>query len=51
MVFYEKEYWSYDRPVYLAIELMHVRKDLKNLNIGIYNTTREVVGHIRSFTA
>jgi predicted Rossmann-fold nucleotide-binding protein len=46
MVFYEKEYWTYDRPVYPAIELMHLRQDLKNLNIGIYNTTEEVIRHI-----
>jgi len=49
MVFYEKEYWSYQRPVYPAIELMHLRNDLKNLNIGIYNTTQEVTAHIRNF--
>jgi predicted Rossmann-fold nucleotide-binding protein len=50
MVFYDKEYWSFDRPVYPAIELMHLRKNLKNLNIGIYNTKQEVIEHIKRFT-
>ncbi|MFZ5429244.1 MAG: LOG family protein [Bacteroidota bacterium] len=48
MVFYEKEYWSYERPVYPVIELMHLRKNLDNLNIGIYDRIEEVVRHIRT---
>ena len=49
MVFMNKEYWSYQRPVYPVIELMSLRGDLKNLNLGIYDTNEEVIGHIERF--
>jgi hypothetical protein len=51
MLFYEKEYWSYERPVYPMIELMHLRKNLDNLNIGIYDHIEEIVRHIRAFSS
>ena len=50
MVFLNKEYWSYDRPVYPAIELMHLRGNLSNLDLGIYDTNKEVIEHIERFT-
>jgi len=50
MVFLNKEYWSYDRPVYPAIELMSLRGNLQNLDIGIYDSKEEVMAHIRRFT-
>lgn len=49
MVFLDKQYWSYDRPVYPVIELMKLRGDLKNLDIGLYDSNEAVIAHIRSF--
>ena len=49
MVFINKEYWSYQRPVYPVIELMSLRGDLKNLNLGLYDTNEEVIDHIERF--
>ncbi len=49
MVFMNKEYWSYQRPIYPVIELMSLRGDVKNLNLGLYDTNEEVIDHIESF--
>lgn len=49
MVFLNKEYWSYDRPIYPVIELMHLRGNLKNLDLGIYDRAEEVIAHIDAF--
>ena len=49
MVFLNREYWSYDRPIYPVIELMHLRGNLKNLDLGIYDRTEEVIAHIDAF--
>jgi len=49
MVFINKEYWSYQRPIYPVIELMSLRGDLKNLNLGLYDTNDEVIDHIELF--
>lgn len=49
MIFMDKEYWSYQRPIYPAIELMSLRGDLKNLDLGLYDTNEEVVAHIERF--
>lgn len=49
MVFLNKEYWSYDRPVYPVIELMKLRGNLQNLDLGIYDTNEEVIEHIERF--
>ena len=49
MVFLNKEYWSYERPIYPVIELMHLRGNLKNLDLGIYDQTAEVIAHIDAF--
>jgi len=49
MVFINKEYWSYQRPIYPVIELMSLRGDLKNLNLGLYDTNEEVIDHIERF--
>ena len=48
MVFLNKKYWSYDRPVYPIIELMKLREDLKNLDIGLYDTNQEIISHLTS---
>ncbi len=50
MVFLDKKYWSYDRPIYPMIELMHLRGDLNHLNIGLYDDIHDVMHHIRRFT-
>lgn len=49
MVFLNKKYWSYDRPLYPIIELMKLRGDLKNLNIGLYDESEDIINHLRSF--
>ncbi len=49
MVFMNKEYWSYQRPIYPVIELMSLRGDLKNLNLGLYDTNEEIIDHIERF--
>ena len=49
MVFINREYWSYQRPIYPVIELMSLRGDLKNLNLGLYDTNEEVIEHIERF--
>ena len=49
MVFLNKEYWSYDRPIYPIIELMSLRGNLKNLDLGIYDHSEEVIAHIDAF--
>jgi predicted Rossmann-fold nucleotide-binding protein len=49
MVFLNREYWSYERPVYPVIELMHLRGNLSNLDLGIYDSTEKVVEHIERF--
>lgn len=50
MVFWDKEYWSYDRPVYPLLELMSLRNNLENLDLGVYDEIEEVIAHIESFT-
>ena len=49
MIFLNREYWSYNRPVYPLLELMSLRGDLKNLDLGIYDTNGEVVQHLLRF--
>lgn len=49
MVFLDKEYWSYDRPIYPVIELMHLRGNLKNLDLGIYDQNEDIIAHIDRF--
>jgi predicted Rossmann-fold nucleotide-binding protein len=49
MVFLNKKYWSYDRPVYPIIELMKLRGNLKNLDIGLYDKNEEIINHLQSF--
>ncbi len=49
MVFMNKEYWSYQRPIYPMIELMSLRGDLKNLDLGLYDSKEEVIAHIERF--
>jgi predicted Rossmann-fold nucleotide-binding protein len=51
MVFLNKEYWCYQRPLYPVIELMHLRSDLGNLNLGIYDSVEDVMSHIKEFRA
>ncbi len=50
MVFLDKTYWCYDRPVYPVIELMKLRGNLKNLDIGVYDSNKDIIDHIQSFT-
>ena len=49
MVFLDKLYWSHDRPVYPLLELLKLRGDLKNLDLGLYDKVGEIVGHIQQF--
>ncbi|MCB0652051.1 MAG: hypothetical protein KDC85_12305 [Saprospiraceae bacterium] len=49
MVFLDKEYWSYDRPIFPIIELMKHRENLENLDLGIYDEIEGVLGHINNF--
>lgn len=49
MVFLNRDYWSYERPVYPVIELMKLRGNLQNLDIGIYDSSEEVMDHVRAF--
>ena len=49
MVFLNREYWSYERPVYPMIELMHLRGNLDHLDLGIYDSTEKVIAHIERF--
>lgn len=49
MVFLNREYWSYDRPIYPIIELMHLRGDIDHLDLGIYDSTEKVIRHIERF--
>lgn len=50
MVFLDKKYWSYDRPIYPILELMHLRGDIHHMNLGLYDDIQEVMNHIRRFT-
>ncbi len=50
MVFLDKKYWTIDRPVYPAIELMAKRENLKHLDIGLYDKNTEIIAHIQRFT-
>ena len=49
MVFLDTQYWSFDRPVYPMIELMKLRGDVANLNMGIYDTVKEILEHLEKF--
>lgn len=49
MVFLDKEYWSYDRPIFPIIELMKHRENLENLDLGIYDEIENVMAHIDKF--
>ncbi len=48
MVFLNKSYWSYDRPIYPIIELMKLRDNLQNLDIGLYDRTEEIINHFHT---
>jgi len=49
MVFLDKFYWTKSRPVFPLIKLMSERGDLENLDLGLYDDTAEIVGHIERF--
>ena len=49
MVFLDKLYWSYDRPIYPLLELLKLRGDLDHLDLGIYNSVSDIIKHIQSF--
>lgn len=49
MVFLNKQYWSYDRPIYPIIELMSMRGDLKHLDLGLYDSNADIIHHFESF--
>ena len=49
MIFLDTQYWPFDRPVYPMIELMKLRGNVNNLNMGIYDTTVEIIKHLESF--
>lgn len=49
MVFLNRDYWSYERPIYPVIELMKLRGNIDNLNLGIYDTVEKAVAHIMDF--
>ena len=49
MVFLDTQYWSFDRPVYPIIELMKLRDNVANLNLGIYDTVDEIMAHLEDF--
>ncbi len=49
MVFLNKDYWSYDRPVYPMIELMKLRGDLNHLDIGLYDSNEDIINHLQAF--
>lgn len=49
MVFLDKAYWSFDRPVYPIIELMSRRGDLQHLDIGIYDDSEDIIAHLKRF--
>lgn len=50
MVFLNKKYWTKKRPIYPLIEKMEKKGDLKNLNIGIYDTNDDVIAHLSRFS-
>ena len=49
MVFLDKQYWSYNRPVYPLLELLKLRGDLNHLDLGIYDRVSEAIAHIENF--
>lgn len=49
LLFLNKTYWNFNRPVYPVIELMALRGDLQNLDIGIYDSVDGIVNHIISY--
>jgi len=49
MVFLDKQYWSYNRPVYPLLELLKLRGDLNHLDLGIYDRVADIIGHIDGF--
>lgn len=49
MVFLNKQYWSYNRPVYPLLELLQLRGDLNHLDLGIYDRIGDVIEHIDGF--
>jgi len=46
MIFLGKEYWTTDRPIYPAIKSMSDVGTLNNLDIGIYDTNKEIINHV-----
>ena len=49
MIFLDTQYWSFDRPVYPMIELMKLRGNVENLDMGIYDTVAEIAAHLERF--
>ena len=49
MVFLDKQYWSYDRPIYPLLELLKLRGDLNHLDLGIYDRVSEIIQHLLRF--
>lgn len=49
MIFMNRSYWCYDRPIYNAIEQMSLRGDLLNLDLGLYDSSEEIIDHIERF--
>ena len=49
MVFLDTQYWSFDRPIYPVIELMKLRGNIANLDMGIYDTVVEIAEHLMRF--
>ena len=49
MVFLDKQYWSYNRPVYPLLELLKLRGDLNHLDLGIYDRVADIIEHLKEF--
>ena len=49
MVFLDKQYWSYNRPIYPLLELLKLRGDLNHLDLGIYDSVDKIVQHLVAF--
>lgn len=50
MIFLDKQFWSYDMPIYPLLALLKLRKNLKNMDLGIYNKNTAIIRHIKAFS-
>ena len=51
MIFLNQTYWTDDRPIYPLIQKMIENRDLKNIDLSLYDENSDIIAHLEKFVA